>query len=107
MTFRFATGELRLKPLGTVQDITQASTAGLSLGQDFKLIETEPNGPAANAGLLAGDEILEFGGRPLKTMKMEDIIALKRLPPGTVLKVRYRRGESKPEETKMILEKQK
>jgi predicted aspartyl protease len=81
MTFRFATGELRLKPLGTVQEITQASTAGINMDPDYKILSVMPDGPADKAGLRAGDEVLEIEGNPLKTMTPEKFAALKRLPP--------------------------
>ena len=106
MTFRFAAGELRLKPLGTVQEITRTSTAGINLDPDDKILSVVPDGPADKAGLRAGDELLEIEGHPLKTMKPEEFAAFKRLPPGSIVKVRYRRGESNPVETKLVLVKE-
>ncbi len=38
-------------------------------------------------------------------MKPEEFAAFKRLPPGTIVEVRYRRGESDPVETKLQLVK--
>lgn len=105
MTFRFAAGELRLKPLGTVQEITQTSTAGINMDLDYKILSVMPDGPADKAGLRAGDEVLEIEGNPLKTMAPEKFAALKRLPPGTAVKVRYRRGELTPVETHMVVVK--
>lgn len=106
MTFRFAAGELRLKPLGTVQEITRTSTAGISLSLEYKILSVEPDGPADTAGLRDGDELLEIEGHALKSMKPEEFAAFKRLPPGSVVKVRYRRGESGPTETKLVLVKE-
>lgn len=106
MTFRFAAGELRLKPLGTVQEITRTSTAGIKMDMDAKILSVVPDGPADKAGLRAGDELLEIEGHPLKTMKPEEFAAFKRLPPGSIVKVRYRRGESNPVETKLVLVKE-
>lgn len=106
MTFRFAAGELRLKPLGTVQEITRNSTAGINFDQDAKILSVVPGGPADKAGLRAGDEVLEIEGHNLKTMKPEELAAFKRLPPGSMVKVRYRRGEASPMEAGLILVKQ-
>jgi len=106
MTFRFAAGELRLKPLGTVQEITRTSTAGINLDPGDIILSVDPDGPADKAGLRAGDELLEIEGLPLKTMKPEEFAAFKRLPPGSIVKVRYRRGESNPVETKLQLVKE-
>jgi C-terminal processing protease CtpA/Prc len=103
MTFRFSIGELRLKPLGNVQEITQTSSAGLNLGPGFKILSVVPDGPAAKAGLRVGDEVLEIEGHPLKTMKPEEFAALKRLPPGTTITIRYRRTDAEPEEVKLVL----
>ena len=105
MTFRFAAGELRIKPLGTVQEITQTSTAGINMAPDFKILSVMPDGPAEKAGLRAGDEVLEIEGNPLKTMTPEKFAAFKRLPPGTVVKVRYRRGTLSPVEASLVLVK--
>lgn len=106
MTFRFAAGELRLKPLGTVQEITHTSTAGIHMDAERKILSVTPEGPADKAGLRAGDELLEIEGHPLKTMTREEFIAFKRLPPGTPVKVRYRRGGLSPVETHLILVKE-
>ncbi len=105
MTFRFSAGELRLKPLGTVQEITRASTAGINMDQDNRLLSVVPDGPADKAGLRVGDELLEIEGHALKTMTPEEFAAFKRLPPGSVVKVRYRRGQSDPVDVKLVLEK--
>lgn len=105
MTFRFSAGELRIKPLGTVQEITRASTAGINMDAASKILSVLPDGPADKAGLRAGDELLEIEGHPLKTMKPEEFAAFKLLPPGSVVKVRYRRGELNTVETTLVLVK--
>lgn len=42
---------------------------------------------------------------PLKTMKPEGFAAFKRLPPGSIVKVRYRCGEASPVEARLVLAK--
>lgn len=106
MTFRFAAGEFCLKPIGTVQEITQVSTAGIHMDIECKILSVVPEGPADKAGLRAGDELLEIEGHPLKTMTREEFIAFKRLPPGTAVKVRYLRGGLSPVETHLVLVKE-
>jgi clan AA aspartic protease (TIGR02281 family) len=106
MTFRFAARELRLKPLGTVQDLTRISTAGIHFDTENKILSVVPDGPADKAGLRVGDEVLEIEGHPLKTMTREEFAAIKRLPPGSAVKVRYRRGDLSPEETTLVLVKE-
>lgn len=106
MTFRFSAGELRIKPLGTVQEITRTSTAGIHLDPAYKILSVVPGGAADQAGLRAGDELLEIEGQPLKAMKPEQFSAFKRLPPGSVVKVRYRRGEGSPVEAGLIMAKE-
>lgn len=109
MTFRFSEGELRLKPTGTIGEITSASTAGIfmTIGEGGRIIisDVARGGPGAKAGLRAGDELLEIAGRPLKTMTPEQFAAFKQLPPGSHVKVRYRRGEAKPVETTLVVVK--
>lgn len=106
MTFRFAAGELRLKPLGTVQEITHTSTAGIHMDTERTILSVVPEGPADKAGLRAGDELLEIEGHSLKTMTREEFAAFKRLPPGTPVKVRYHRDGLSPVETHLVLVKE-
>jgi predicted aspartyl protease len=106
MTFRFSAGELRLKPLGTVQEITRTSTAGLNLDFNSVIMSLDPDGPGAKVGLRAGDQLLEIEGLPLKTMKPAEFAAFKRLPPGTTVKISYRRGAAEPAEVNVVLIKE-
>ncbi len=65
-----------------------------------------PDGPGAKVGLRAGDQLLEIEGLPLKTMKPAEFAAFKRLPPGTTVKIRYRRGAAEPAEVNLVLIKE-
>lgn len=108
MTLNFPAGQLRLLPLGTVQEVVSASTAGLNLDlRDgvFVILSVDPAGPAKRAGLLAGDTLLEIAGVPLSRMTPTLFDQFKRLPPGTPVKITYQRGENKPATVEVILEK--
>lgn len=110
MTFCLSKGELRLKPIGTVQDITRSSTAGLRLAHNehgrIVILSVVPDGPGSKVGIQAGDELLEIEGRSLESMKPAEFAAFKQLPPGTILSVRYRRGEGTPVTATLELVKQ-
>jgi S1-C subfamily serine protease len=107
MTFKFSKGELRLKPLGTVQEVTRRSTAGINFalrdGGRLVVLSVVPAGPAASAGIDVGDEILEIEGKPARQLTPADFAALKQLPPGTHVKVIYRRVEGTPVEATLEL----
>ena len=106
MTFRFSERELRLKPLGTVQQLTRTSTAGINLDPNNVILSVVPAGPADKAGLRSGDQLLEIQGRSLKTMTPTEFAAFKQLAPGTTVKILYRRGAAEPEEINLELVKQ-
>ncbi|GIJ19422.1 S1C family serine protease [Micromonospora lutea] len=63
-------------------------------GNGVRLATVEPSGPAAGAGLRAGDVILKLNGRPMT--EPTDLIALvRKYAPGSVVTVEYRRGSSR------------
>ncbi|MTK01563.1 PDZ domain-containing protein [Micromonospora sp. CP22] len=63
-------------------------------GSGVRLAAVEPSGPAAGAGLRAGDVILKLNGRPMT--EPTDLIALvRKYAPGSVVTVEYRRGSSR------------
>ncbi|WP_433531163.1 S1C family serine protease [Micromonospora sp. CA-263727] len=62
-------------------------------GSGVRLGAVEPTGPAAGAGLRAGDVILKLNGRPMT--EPTDLIALvRKYAPGSVVTVEYRRGST-------------
>jgi hypothetical protein len=108
LTFDFDTGRLRLVPLGTVGDVMLQSTAGVNMGikeGNVVILSLDPGGAGEKAGLLSGDVLIEIGGIPLKTMTPEQLAALKRLPPGTVVSVKYRRSSGEPTVVPVALQK--
>ncbi|MEM1082584.1 MAG: aspartyl protease family protein [Verrucomicrobiota bacterium] len=110
MTFRFGRGELGLLPIGTVQELVESSTAGISIGVDPKgamiAQSLAPDGPGEKAGLRAGDHLVEIGGIKTSEITNEDFRAFRRQPPGTKVEVVYRRGDQEPAKVVVVLEKE-
>jgi putative serine protease PepD len=70
---------------------SSGSTVGSSGGAGAKLTSVEPSGPAAAAGLKAGDVIVQLDGHVLEDGT--DLIALvRKYAPETVVPLQYRRG---------------
>ncbi|MFC0004788.1 S1C family serine protease [Micromonospora siamensis] len=83
------TGKARRTVIGA-----QVGGPGVTSGDGVRLAAVEPSGPAAGAGLRAGDVILRLNGRPMS--EPTDLIALvRKFAPGSVVTVEYRRGSSK------------
>lgn len=60
-------------------------------GSGVRLAAVDPAGPAAGAGMRAGDVVFKLGGRPLA--EAGDLIALvRKYAPGSVVTIEYRRG---------------
>ncbi|MGC5018689.1 S1C family serine protease [Micromonospora sp. DT47] len=85
------TGKARRTVIGAQVGGTGSATAA---GSGVRLAAVEPSGPAAGAGLRAGDVILKLNGRPMT--EPADLIALvRKFAPGSVVTVEYRRGANR------------
>ncbi|MFF5174224.1 trypsin-like peptidase domain-containing protein [Micromonospora sp. NPDC000089] len=85
------TGKARRTVIGAqVGGVGSATTAGSGV----RLASVDAAGPAAGAGLRAGDVILKLNGRPMTDPT--DLIALvRKYAPGSVVTIEYRRGADK------------
>ncbi|MGS2618128.1 S1C family serine protease [Micromonospora sp. LZ34] len=83
------TGKARRTVIGA-----QVGGPSSAAGGGVRLVTVEPSGPAAGAGLKAGDVILKLNGRPMT--EPTDLIALvRKFAPGSVVTVEYRRGSDR------------
>ncbi|NIL57388.1 S1C family serine protease [Salinispora arenicola] len=83
------TGKARRTVIGA-----QVGGPGAGGGAGVRLVSVTRSGPAADAGLRAGDVIVKLNGRP--TNEPTDLIALvRKFAPGSVVAVEYRRGTSR------------
>ena len=88
-------------------DITQGSFGGLGIQIDvadgwLTVIEPLPNTPAANAGLMSGDRIVEIDGQSTKNMQVYDAIKKLKGEPNTSVTISIaRRGEKELMEKKL------
>nr|WP_232521377.1 trypsin-like peptidase domain-containing protein [Micromonospora phaseoli] len=84
------TGKARRTVIGAQVGGPGSSTNGVGV----RLGTVEPAGPAAGAGLRAGDVILKLNGRPMT--EPTDLIALvRKYAPGSVVTIEYRRGSTR------------
>ncbi|MFG2053800.1 S1C family serine protease [Micromonospora sp. NPDC048930] len=83
------TGRARRTVIGA-----QVGSTGAASGTGVRLNSVEPAGPAAAAGLKAGDVVLRLDGHPLT--EPTDLVALvRKYAPGSVVTVEYRRGSDR------------
>lgn len=76
-----------------IQDVTPAiaKAFGLPSAQGVLIGDVKADGPAARAGLVSGDVILEMNGQPVmdsKTLRLQ----ISQSPPGEVMRLKVRRG---------------
>jgi putative serine protease PepD len=80
------TGRARRTVIGARLELTYRSATG-----GVRLLAVDAGGPAAEAGMRAGDVIVKLGAHPIA--EPTDLIALvRRYDPGTVMAVQYRRN---------------
>ncbi|MEQ4300975.1 trypsin-like peptidase domain-containing protein [Plantactinospora sp. B6F1] len=83
------TGRARRTVIGASVGGTRSGASG-----GVRISAVEPSGPAAAAGLRAGDVLLRLDGKPLE--EPSDLIALvRKYAPGSVVNVEYRRGSER------------
>ncbi|SBT51484.1 putative serine protease PepD [Micromonospora auratinigra] len=83
------TGKARRTVIGA-----QVAGTGAASGTGVRLNTVEPAGPAAAAGLKAGDVVLKLNGHPMT--EPTDLVALvRKYAPGSVVTVEYRRGSAR------------
>jgi S1-C subfamily serine protease len=71
----------------------QGRTATTGVRQGAYLVQVDPTGPAAKAGLVAGDVIVVAGGKSVETYDQLAVI-VQQGKPGSTLTVTYFRGAS-------------
>ncbi|MCB5182908.1 S41 family peptidase [Streptomyces antimicrobicus] len=59
----------------------------------IQVARVQPDGPAARAGIVAGDRLLAVDGRDVTGLAAADVVALLRGPAGTPVELRLGRGE--------------
>jgi Aspartyl protease/PDZ domain len=91
-------GEVVLEPSSAWSEPHEFDQSGLYLiaaGDDFDRFvvhDVIPGSPAANAGVVAGDSLLEIAGHRADSLELEELRSLLRAAPGTTYLLRFRRA---------------
>ena len=64
-----------------------------ALDEGFEVIQVEPTGPAAEAGVQAGDVVVAVFGQPVAGMTASDLSAQVKGEAGTTVELTFARGE--------------
>jgi serine protease DegQ len=81
-----------------------ADSLGLSVHEGVLVTGVAPKGPAANAGIMPGDVMVEFNGRPVRSAE-EFLGELRGVRPGQTVTVKVVRGKETKELTVTVGEK--
>lgn len=98
VTFDYANHVMYLKPLapGPLVDIGNFDPSGMWINQakgGMQVMDVTAGGPAAHAGIEAGDVITAVDGRPAASLHLYDVRqAWRDEAPGTVVHLALRRG---------------
>jgi hypothetical protein len=97
VTFDYGRQTLYLKPTSSpATDVGTFDRAGLWFNRSkagFAIVDVDPGGPAARAGLVAGDEIVGVDGKPARSLTVYDLRRrLRDDRPGTVVTFSLRRS---------------
>lgn len=97
VTFDYANHLMYLKPLpGSVADLDTYDRSGMWINQargGMQVMDVTANGPAAQAGIKAGDVITEVNGKPATSIHVYELRReLRDEAPGTVVHFAIRRG---------------
>lgn len=97
VTFDYGNQKMFLEPNANYAKADNYDRSGLWInreGEGFKVMDVVKEGPAAEAGLKAGDEILSIDGRSAKELGLSETrIRFKDSAPGTRVKLQVRSGE--------------
>jgi len=89
---------LNIDELRILDSDTQGKFGGVGLEVDvhdgwLTVLRVMPEGPAARAGVQAGDRMLTIEGQPARDMPMEEALRRMRGEPGTQVRVQLRRAQ--------------